>query len=125
MIRGQKTDMTRTVCGKLRSQRKRERKRKTDCPHRDIIALYHEMLPQCPEIRDWTTARQSALRALWNESPDRQNLDYWRRLFDYIANDNDFLTSRAGKTPFFANLEWIMQAKNFAKIRERHYKTCG
>lgn len=95
-----------------------------DCPHQAIIALYHELLPMCPGIRDWTPARQQALRARWNEDPKRQNLDYWRKFFAYVA-DSEFLTGRArtadGRKPFFASLDWIVKAENFTKIREGRY----
>lgn len=77
----------------------------------------------CPAIRDWTKARQAKLRARWNEAPQRQNLDYWRRLFEYVAG-NAFLTGREhgpGKRPFYANLEWIVTESNFTKIREAFY----
>lgn len=93
---------------------------KPDCPHQEIIAIYHEVLPQCPAIRDWTPARASQLRARWNEHPDRQNLDYWRNLFAYIA-ECDFLVGRSAK-PFFADLEWITKSSNFTKIREGKYE---
>jgi len=93
---------------------------KPDCPHREIISLYHEVLPQCPKVRDWTQARQTQLRTRWNESSDRQNLDYWRRLFEYVG-ECDFLTGRTAK-PFFADLEWITKTANFTKIRERKYE---
>lgn len=93
---------------------------KPDCPHQAIIELYHEMLPQCPRIRDWTPARQQHLRARWNEDPKRQNLDYWKRFFEYVASC-DFLVGLSGKSPFFADLEWIVTSKNFTKIREERY----
>jgi len=93
---------------------------KPDCPHQEIISLYHEVLPQCPKVRDWTQARQTQLRTRWNESADRQNLDYWRRLFEYVG-ECDFLTGRTAK-PFFADLEWITKTANFTKIRERKYE---
>lgn len=93
---------------------------KPDCPHKEIIAIYHEVLPQCPAIRDWTPARATQLRARWNEHPDRQNLDYWRDLFAYIATC-DFLVGRSAK-PFFADLEWITKSSNFTKIREGKYE---
>lgn len=97
---------------------------KPECPHQDIVALYHEILPMCPSIRDWTAARAQALRARWNEDPKRQNLDYWRLLFEYVA-DSKFLTGRStpqpGRKPFFASLDWIVKAENFAKIREERY----
>lgn len=96
---------------------------RTDCPHRDIVMLYHELLPMCPRIRDWTPARQAQLRARWSEDAGRRTLDYWRRLFAYIA-ESRFLTGRApsaGKPPFVASLDWIVKAENFAKIREGRY----
>lgn len=96
------------------------RSAKPTCPHQEIIDLYHEILPQCPRVRDWTTSRQTHLRARWNEDLRRQNLDYWRRLFEYIETC-DFLVGRSGKTPFFADLEWIVTSKNFTKIREEKY----
>lgn len=96
---------------------------KPACPHKAIIALYHEMLPTSPEIRDWTPNRAAALRTRWNEAPERQNLDWWRRFFGYVA-ESDFLTGKrhsADRKPFCAPLEWILKAENFAKIREGRY----
>lgn len=94
---------------------------KPECPHQAIIELYHEMLPQCPRIRDWTPSRQQHLRARWNEDPKRQSLDYWKLLFEYIGTC-DFLVGKSGNTPFFADLEWIVTSKNFTKIREQKYE---
>lgn len=95
-----------------------------DCPHQAIIALYHELLPMCPGIRDWTPARAQALRARWNEDAKRQNLDYWRKFFAYVA-ESEFLTGRVrttdGRRPFVASLDWIIKAENFTKIREGRY----
>ncbi|WP_368655418.1 hypothetical protein ABRY94_11845 [Castellaniella ginsengisoli] len=96
---------------------------KPTCPHKAIIALYHEILPTSPEIRDWTPNRAAALRTRWNEAPERQNLDWWRRFFGYVA-ESDFLTGKrhsADRKPFCAPLEWILKAENFAKIREGRY----
>lgn len=95
-----------------------------ECPHKQIIALYHEVLPQCPQVRDWTPARATQLRARWNEDKSRQNLEYWKRLFTYVGTC-DFLVGKANdpkKTPFFADLEWITKSANFTKIRERKYE---
>lgn len=93
---------------------------KPDCPHQAIVDLYHEKLPQCPAIRDWTPSRQTQLRARWNEEVDRQDLVYWSDLFEYIATC-DFLVGRSSK-PFFADLEWITKSQNFTKIREGKYE---
>lgn len=96
------------------------RQNKIECPHQEIIALYHQVLPQCPAIRDWTPARATQLRARWNENQERQNLEYWRGLFEYIG-ECDFLVGRSAK-PFFADLEWITKSQNFTKIREGKYE---
>lgn len=93
---------------------------KPDCPHQQIIALYHQVLPMCPEIRDWTPARATQLRARWSEDQRRQNLDYWKRFFEYVATC-DFLVGKTDK-PFFADLEWICKSANFTKIREGKYE---
>lgn len=100
----------------------------TPCPHQEIIAAYHELLPACPSIREWTPARQKALRTRWAEDKSRQSVDYWRKLFGYIA-ESRFLTGRTqsnnGKPPFTASLDWIVKAENFAKIREGRYHKEG
>jgi hypothetical protein len=99
------------------------KKSKPDCPHQAIIDLYHELLPASPIIKDWTPARSALLRARWNEDPARQNLEYWKRLFEYVA-ESDFLTGRVsspGRKPFCAPLEWLLKADNFSKVREARY----
>ncbi|MGO4326753.1 hypothetical protein AB4Z48_18160 [Cupriavidus sp. 2TAF22] len=95
-----------------------------DCPHQEIIGLYHELLPMGRAVRDWTPARAAHLRTRWNEDPKRQNLEYWRRFFGYVAG-SAFLTGkvspRDGRKPFLVSLDWIVKAENFAKIREGQY----
>lgn len=96
--------------------------KRIECPHQEIIALYHEILPQCPRVRDWTAARSTQLRARWNEDPARQSLSYWRRFFAYVA-DRDFLVGKGGgERPFMADLEWLTKSKNFTKVREGKYE---
>lgn len=90
------------------------------CPHQEIISLYHELLPMCSRIKEWTPTRATQLRARWNEDKIRQNLDWWRNCFEYIAAC-DFLVGKTDK-PFFADLEWITKSKNFTKIREGKYE---
>ncbi len=91
------------------------------CPHKAIIALYHEILPMCPSVRDWTPPRARQLRTRWNEDEKRQNLMYWRKFFDYVRTC-DFLVGMAGKTPFLADLEWLTKAANFTRVREGKYE---
>lgn len=98
---------------------------KPDCPHQQIIALYHELLPQCPQIRDWTPSRANQLRARWNEDKRRQDVAWWREFFGYVASC-DFLVGRSSSgKPFFADLEWLTKPNNFAKVREGRYENRG
>lgn len=109
--------------GNLSSQRP-ERAPRLECPHQDIIALYHEVLPECPQVRDWTPARAQQLRARWNEDPRRQNLGYWKQFFEYVKGC-PFLVGRGtggNGRPFLADLEWLTKSQNFVKIREGKYE---
>ena len=94
------------------------------CPHEQIIELYHQCLPELPEVANWTETRKRYLQARWREKPSRQNLDWWKRFFEFIK-ESDFLCGRApgtnGKKPFRADLEWIITQGNFVKIVERKY----
>lgn len=94
------------------------------CPHTEIIALYHELLPMGTTIRDWTPARAKSLQARWNEKAERQSLDWWREFFAYMARSK-FLTSKVepqqGRPVFRVSLPWTIKAENFAKITEGDY----
>ncbi|MGB8414977.1 hypothetical protein [Paraburkholderia sp.] len=97
--------------------------KKPDCPHQEIIAAYHELLPASPAIRDWTPARAAHLRTRWNEDPKRQSLDWWRRFFAYVA-ESAFLTGNVTsgeRKPFTVSLDWLCKAENFAKVREGRF----
>ena len=95
---------------------------KPDCPHQEIIALYHEVLPQCPQVRAWTPARATQLRARWNEDERRQNLEYWRGFFKYVGGVPFLVGGGKGDRPFFADLAWMTKQENFTKIREGRYE---
>jgi len=94
------------------------------CPHQAIIALYHELCPVGRQVREWTPARAQALRSRWREKPSRQNLDWWRRFFEYVSK-SDFLMGRvntAGKRPFEVSLDWLVKSENFVKVIEGKFE---
>jgi hypothetical protein len=95
-----------------------------DCPHQQIVDLYHEHLPMCPQVREWTPARQKMLRSRWSEKAKRQSLDFWQRFFCYVA-ESEFLTGRgssaSGRDPFVVDLEWLIRPQNFVKVIEGKY----
>lgn len=92
------------------------------CPQTQIIALYHELLPELPPAREWPEANASQLRARWRSLPERQSLDWWRKFFGYVR-ESDFLMGR--KTDFQASLMWLVKAANFAKVVNGNYENRG
>lgn len=94
------------------------------CPQQEILDLYHELLPGLPKMRIWHKTREANLRRRWADDSKRQNLDFWRKFFEYIGQ-SDFLcgkvASRDGQRVFVADLEWIVKPANFAKIVEGKY----
>ena len=96
-----------------------------ECPHVEIVALYHEVLPELTRVSDWTIDRQKLLRKRWREKPERQDLDWWRRFFEYV-HGCDFLmgrkTGRDGR-PFECDLEWLVRPTNFVKVIEGKYQS--
>ncbi len=108
---------------------------KLPCPHERLIALYHEVLPACPTVREWNKTRKGYMQSRWHEkakvngsSNGYRTLDegiaYWRKFFEYVS-DSRFLTGRAegrnGGPPFMADLEWLLKPNNFAKVIEGKY----
>jgi len=94
-----------------------------DCPHQEIINLYHDILPMGRQVKVWNETRKAKLRARWREASERQSLDWWGRLFFYIAK-SEFLTGKAStkdRAPFEIDLEWIVTPSNFIKIVEGKY----
>jgi hypothetical protein len=88
------------------------------CPHEEIIALYHKILPELPAVKIWTSKRQGYLRSRWKESPERQCLEWWEKYFTKIKQ-SPFLTGNV--TDFKASLEWVVNQANMVKIIEGKY----
>lgn len=101
------------------------------CPHREIIAAYHELLPTLSRVKAWEGTRPKNLQARWRSCWERgkyansaEGITYWRRLFQYVHDRCPFLMgetqSRDGKT-WKADLDWLIQSKNFVKVIEGKY----
>jgi hypothetical protein len=103
-----------------------------DCPHAAVLALWAEVLPHLPQhdAQQWRGSRADHLRARWRETAaskgwttQQQGLAYLRRLFGYVGQ-SPFLTGREhqpGKRPFFAELAWLVEPLNWAKVIEGKY----
>ena len=77
----------------------------------------------CPQVRKLTAAREAQIKARWR-CGDLPDLETWRDYFAFVS-DSKFLTGRAaatpGRTPFIADLEWLVKEGNYAKVYERKY----
>lgn len=103
----------------------------TTCPHKEIIAIYRDALPELSQPRMWEGTRQSNLASRWRwvlddlkkkgKPHDRDaGIAFFRRMFEYIGKC-DLLMGRNDRG-WTCSLPWIVEAKNFAKIIEGNYE---
>lgn len=105
-----------------------------DCPHKEILILYKKHLSSLSQPRVWEGSRQANLRQRWkqaskpsNYSPEgyktmQDGLKWWDSFFAYIANDTKLATGFQTKDrTWLPDLEWIVNATNFAKIIDGKY----
>lgn len=87
----------------------------SSCPHQEIIALYHELLPELKSIvpSRWSGSKDAkALQARWREDRRHRSLDFWKRLF-LAVRTNGFWMGNTGWDG--CNLRWLVQRSNFDK----------
>lgn len=88
------------------------------CPQKNIIELYHKILPELSHINSWPDHLQKILRTRWREDKDRQNIEWWKNYFKFIK-ESPFLMGK--KTDFQVDLEWVIGPKNMTKILNGRY----
>jgi len=98
-----------------------------DCPHAEIVELYHECCPTLARVMVLSPKRQALMRSRWREvwadlKWDRAGGVGWFREFFESVNRSDFLTGRAkSDRQWQADLEWLMLPSNFVKVAEGRY----
>jgi len=97
------------------------------CPHLEIVDLFHEVLPELPEVRIWEGTRRNKLAARWKSDTARQNVEWWREFFLTVRKSEWLMGKISGRdgTPFKCTLEWLVSPDNFAKVIEDHYTRGG
>ena len=91
-------------------------------PYQKIVDLYHQTLPALPKVEILTTKRKGQIAARWrNGLPD---LPTWKEYFEHIS-ESGFLMGKKdptnGHKRFIADLEWLTNETNFAKVAEGKY----
>jgi uncharacterized protein YdaU (DUF1376 family) len=98
-----------------------------DCPHAEIVELYHDCCPTLPRCMVLSPKRQALMRSRWREvwadlKFDRLGGLQWFREFFESVQRSDFLTGRAKSDRIWtADLEWLMLPSNFVKVAEGRY----
>lgn len=97
----------------------------TAVPFQKIIELYHEILcPPLPRCEVLTAKRQGQIRQRWQDKEDGlPELDDWRNFFRHVKV-SPFLMGQVAsrdRRPFRADIEWLTNATNYAKIAEGKY----
>jgi hypothetical protein len=92
---------------------------KTNCPHKQIIELYHSLLPTLPSVRVWGDANTKNLQARWGEDKNRQNLSWWDGYFTDVANTPFLLGQNDRK--WIANLGWLVKKESMVKVLNGNY----
>lgn len=89
------------------------------CPHQKIAELYNAELPQLPQVREVTKARQDRLRQAWRGNVERQSIDWWAAYFSLAARC-PFLLGES-KRGWKAGFDWLIKPANMVKVLEGLY----
>lgn len=91
-----------------------------ECPHEQIVMLYHKYMPTCPPVRRLHHERRDRMQAFWNEHPD---LDWWDRFFTH-ASTSDLLTGRKinrnGDKSYPTHFDYLISEAGFTAVIEGH-----
>lgn len=88
-------------------------------PYPQIIGLYHDKLPQLPQVKILSEKRKRQIKARWFQTEKTQSLEWWSEFFDYVKGCA-FLLGDNNRS-WRADLEWLTRQENFAKIIEGKY----
>ena len=105
------------------------------CKPDQVVAIYHEVLPELPGVRVMDKAREKAIRDRWqwvltSTKPDgsrrattaEEALD-WLRSYFQRARENDFLMGRTPRTGEHANwrpdIEYLMKSQGLKQVLEK------
>jgi phage replication O-like protein O len=98
-----------------------QKKKREQIPYHEIVAIYHEILPELPRVAKLTETRKKQLRARWKEREITQDLDWWRNEFFAAVRRSKFLMGENSRN-WKPDLEWLTKESNFIKVIEGKYE---
>lgn len=98
-----------------------------NCPHKEVIDLYHHALPSLPKVISWGGQREKMLSARWKwltvetrQVASRNAGVHWFADYFKRVAESDFLMGRVSGSsgqPFVGcTLEWLIRPENFEKV---------
>lgn len=91
--------------------------------YEQVAALYREMCPELPGVRDMTDARRRAIHARCEAAPEGQIWAMWRELFGHVRRSS-FLRGNNSRG-WRATLDWLINPTNFDKVMAGTYDDRG
>ncbi len=93
-----------------------------DCPHEEIIKIYHEILPECPAVvfELWPGSKAAKdLSARWRQAEKNRSIEYWRWYFAGVKTVRDGYYIGGNQSGWRADLRWLVNQENFIKTIEQ------
>lgn len=132
---GKPPEVTRTITRTITKSKKEENifadSRQPAAPIGEVIDLYHSICTGLPRMQVRNSQRESHISARWRQifadgavSTREDGLTFFSDYFERV-NQSRFLSGRApagpGRRVFRADLPWLMNPDNFAKVIEGKY----
>jgi len=106
-----------------------------NCPTEEVVALYHEVLPELPKIRLMTDKRKRVISSLWKfvlttnnpeglpRATNAEEALAWIRIYFERARENDFLMGRGQRSAEHAgwkcDLDFLLSEKGKIHVIEK------
>lgn len=104
------------------AKRKAANRKADRVPVQAIVDIYNESVTHMPKVRIVPEKVKQHIRRDWKEHKQLQDLDKWKKLF-LMCDANLFLSGRLNlQREWKANLAWIVNPNNLAKIVNGNYK---
>lgn len=91
-------------------------------PYQAIVDAYNATMTGLPKVREVTSARKTAMRTAWQESPQRRAINFWQAYFEECADDV-FLNGTGPYAEPHANwrpdFDFLMRRKTVVRVYER------
>lgn len=105
------------------------------CPTQSVIDLYHEVLPEMPQVRMTTRSRDKAIGHFWKfvltskkqtgepRAKTHEQASAWIRSYFEMARHNDFLMGRVPRAGTHANwkcdLDFLLSERGMKQVIEK------